>query len=77
MATPPPTSGIEIDRLEQLGPGRVLASLRVNASGRASGIRVASEMSTTNLYDLVDGRVRRIRIFLDRRAALAAADLPD
>jgi hypothetical protein len=47
----------------------------VTGSGRASGIPTAADIPTTNLYDLVDGKIRRVRIFLERYEALKAAGL--
>jgi hypothetical protein len=32
---------------------------------------------TANLYDLHDGKIRRVRIFLDRDEAREAAGLPE
>jgi hypothetical protein len=42
----------------------VLAFLRTSSTGRVSGIRLAAPL--TNVYDLVDGKISHIRIFLDR-----------
>src|SRR5215208_820001 len=66
-----PDFRLELDRVEAIGEDRVLAFLRVTASGRTTGIPIPAP--TTNLYDLVDGKIRRIRIFLDRQEALEAA----
>ena len=63
--------------MEAIGADRVLAFLRATANWRASGIPAAPGMPATNLYDLVDGKIRRIRIFLDRQQALEAAGLPE
>jgi ketosteroid isomerase-like protein len=70
-----PDFRIDIHGLEAIGPDRVLAFLRVVSTGRASGIPVAAE--TTNVYDLIDGKITRIRIFLDRREALKVAGLEE
>ena len=51
----------------------VLAFLHLTASGRETGIPTPAD--TTNLYDVVDGKISRIRIFLDRQEALEAAGL--
>ena len=71
--------------LESIGSDRVLAFLRAHVSGRASGITVGSEslssgprhagIPTGNVYDLSDGKIRRIRIFVDRDEALEAVGL--
>ena len=41
------------------------------------GIPVSTEAPTANVYDLVDGKITRIRIFLDRHEALDAVGLPE
>jgi hypothetical protein len=66
---------LSIDRLQSSGPDQVLAFLRVTSSGRVSGIPTGS--STGNVYDLVGGKIRRIRIFLNRRDALKAVGLAE
>src|SRR5215208_3626754 len=68
-----PDFRLELERVEVIGEDRVLALLRVTASGRMTGIPTPA--TTTNLYDLVEGKIRRIRIFLDRQEALEAAGL--
>jgi ketosteroid isomerase-like protein len=44
-------------------------------SGRASGID--NHFPVTNIYDLANGRIRRVRVFMDRDAALEAAGLSE
>ena len=68
-----PDFRLDLERVEAIGADRVLAFLRATASGRSSGIPTA--YSTTNIYDFVDGKIRRIRIFLDRQEALEAVGL--
>jgi ketosteroid isomerase-like protein len=70
-----PDFRLELERVEAIGADRVLAFLRVTGSWRASGIPAAAGRPTTNLYDLLDGKIRRVRIFLDRQEALEAAGL--
>ncbi len=70
-----PDFNIEIEHLSPVGASRVLAFMRVTATGRASGIPSATE--TGNIYDVVAGRIRRIRIFVDRDEALRAAGPQD
>jgi ketosteroid isomerase-like protein len=65
-----PDFRIDLHGLEAIGPDRVLAFIRTGSTGRASGILLAAE--SANVYDLVDGKISRIRIFLDRREALKA-----
>jgi ketosteroid isomerase-like protein len=65
---------IELDGVEEVDSKRVLAFLRTSATGRASGIRMA--WPQTNVYDLIDGKISHIRIFLDRQEALKAVGYP-
>ena len=60
-----PDFRIEVERLEAVSAERVLALLRVTATGRASGI--PTEVETANVYDFVEGRIRRIHVFTDRK----------
>jgi len=67
-----PDFRITIERLESIGTDRVLGFMRLNLSGRASGISLGSDIPSTNLYDFTDGKIKRVRIFLDRKEALEA-----
>ena len=68
-----PDFRIELDGVEEVDSKRVIAFLRSSSTGRASGIRMA--WPQTNVYDLVDGKISHIRIFLDREEALKAVGL--
>ena len=68
---------ITIERLESIGTDRVLGFMRLNMSGRTSGIILGSDMPCANLYDFADGKIKRVRIFLDRREALKAVGLSE
>jgi ketosteroid isomerase-like protein len=78
-----PDFQLVIERLEPIGADRILALLRVSATGRASGISAGAnvlgatghDMPTATVYDLADGKVRRIRVFLDRQEAYEAVGL--
>ena len=70
-----PDFRIGVDRLEPVGASQVLAFLQITASGRSSGIK--QDVQSANVYDLVDGKISRIRIFLDRRDALRAVGLEE
>jgi ketosteroid isomerase-like protein len=70
-----PDFRIELDGVEEVNSERVLAFLRTGSTGRASGIRLAA--SSTNVYDLLDGKISHIRIFLDRQQALKAVGLAE
>jgi ketosteroid isomerase-like protein len=65
-----PDFRIELDGVEEVDSKRVLAFMRTSSTGRASGIRMAAPQ--TNVYDLVDGKISHIRIFIDRHEALKA-----
>ena len=68
-----PDFRIELDGVEEVDSKRVIAFLRNSSTGRASGIRMA--WPQTNVYDLIDGKISHIRIFLDRQEALKAVGL--
>jgi len=70
-----PDFRIELDGVEEVDSKRVIAFLRNSSTGRASGIRMA--WPQTNVYDLIDGKISHIRIFLDRQEALEAVGLEE
>jgi ketosteroid isomerase-like protein len=70
-----PDFRIDLERLNAIGPDRVLAFMRASSTGRASGIPMGTEQA--NVYDLIDGKISRIRIFFDRREALKAVGLEE
>ena len=70
-----PDFWIELDGVEEVDSKRVIAFLRSSSTGRASGIPMA--WPSTNVYDLVDGKISHIRIFLDRAEALKAVGLAE
>jgi ketosteroid isomerase-like protein len=72
-----PDFRLSIERLEAVGADRVLAFMLVSATGRASGIPAGTDAPTANVYDLVDGKINRIRIFVDRAEALKAVGLEE
>jgi ketosteroid isomerase-like protein len=72
-----PDFHIVVERVEPIGSNRVLGFLRVSATGRASGIPAAVDTPTGNVYDIADGKIARLRIFLDRDEALEAAGLSE
>jgi ketosteroid isomerase-like protein len=72
-----PDFRLELERAQMIRPGRVLAFLRVTGSGRASGLQVTDATPTANVYDLVEGKIRRVRIFMDRQEALEAVGLSE
>ena len=68
-----PDFKIVIEHLEAVGPDRVLAFAQVTGTGRVSGIPI--ENANGNVYDLANGKIKRIRVFFDRQQALEAAGL--
>src|ERR1700680_1846292 len=70
-----PDFRIELDGVEEVDSKRVIAFLRTSSTGRASGIRFAAQQ--TNVYDLIDGKISHIRIFVDRQEALKAVGLAE
>jgi ketosteroid isomerase-like protein len=71
-----PDFRLEVERLDSIGTDRVLVFLRASASGRAMGIG-AADLPTANVYNLADGKIKRIRIFVDRDQAREAAGLKE
>jgi ketosteroid isomerase-like protein len=70
-----PDFRLDADTIEAVGPNRVIAFLRATATGRAS--RAATSLPVTTVYDLADGRIRRVRVFKDRATAIKAAELTE
>jgi ketosteroid isomerase-like protein len=68
-----PDFRIDVHRVQAVGDSHALAFLRVSWTGSASGIVTSSESG--NVYEFVDGKISRIRIFLDRDEALKAVGL--
>jgi hypothetical protein len=65
-----PAFRLDLERLEQVQAGGVVAFIRGHATWRVSGI--PTEVKTANVYDFEGGRIRRVRIFSDRQQALDA-----
>jgi hypothetical protein len=72
-----PDFRIELERVKTIRPGRVLAFLRITGSGRTSGLQVTDATPTANVYDLVEGKIRRVRVFMDLQEALEAVALSE
>jgi ketosteroid isomerase-like protein len=64
---------VDVERLIDAPDDRVVALVRQRASGQGSGVPV--EMDLAVVYDLKDGRVVRIRNYLDPADALEAVGL--
>jgi ketosteroid isomerase-like protein len=70
-----PDFHIDLQDVKALGSHQVLAFAHLGSTGRASGVPLAGDSG--NVYDLVDGKIRRTRIFLDRAEALKAVGLEE
>jgi ketosteroid isomerase-like protein len=70
-----PDFHIDLRDLEAIGDDQVLGFMQVGSTGRASGIPIATEATT--VYDLIDGKISRVRIFLDRHEAFKAVGLAE
>jgi ketosteroid isomerase-like protein len=68
-----PDFHIDLRGVKAIGGNQVLAFTHVASTGRASGI--ALTMENAIIYDLIDGKISRIRIFLDQSEALRAVGL--
>ncbi|MGH2981505.1 MAG: nuclear transport factor 2 family protein [Solirubrobacterales bacterium] len=64
---------IEVLALDPVGDDRVLAHLHWTGHGETSGLDL--DLRTWGLNTLEDGRITRTEFFLDRDAAMRAADL--
>jgi ketosteroid isomerase-like protein len=71
-----PDFRIELDGVEEVDSKRVIAFIRTSGTGRVSGIPMAPP-PLTNVYDLVDGKISHVRIFVDREEALRAVGLEE
>jgi ketosteroid isomerase-like protein len=70
-----PDFRIEVQRVQAIGDSNAIAFLGISSTGRASGIVTAAE--SANVYDFIDAKISRIRIFLDRDEALKAVGLAE
>ena len=70
-----PDFRIEVQRVRAIGDSNAIAFVRVSSTGRASGVVTAAE--SANVYDFIQGKISRVRIFLDRDEALKALGLEE
>ena len=68
-----PDFHLNLECIRAVGTNQVLTFMNITATGRASG--VPSATPTANLYELANGKIRRLRIFADRQQAREAAGL--
>jgi ketosteroid isomerase-like protein len=64
---------VTVERLESIGADRVLAFSHATATAKASSTPL--ETAIASVYDLADGKIRSIQIFLDRHKALEVVGL--
>lgn len=67
---------VEIERVIELDPERLLVLMRSRARGRASGIEL-EEHSSATIWTIREGLVMHAKLFSDRADAFAAAGMPD
>jgi ketosteroid isomerase-like protein len=65
----------EVQRLDDLGTGAILAVVTESGRGKGSGASVSRSLAV--LYTLVDGKIVRITMFPGEREALEAAGLSE
>ena len=70
-----PDFRIEVQRVQAIGDSNAIAFVRSRSTGRASGIVTGAE--SANVYHFLDGKISRVRIFLDRDEALKAVGLAE
>ena len=75
IADAAPDFRLELERVREVDESRVLAYVQMRASGRTTGIPFDTQ--TTNIYDLSDGKIRRVQIYVDREEALEAVGLSE
>jgi len=70
-----PDFRIEVQRVQAIGDSTAIAFPRIGATGRVSGIVTGAE--SANVYDFIEGKISRVRIFLDLADALKAVGLEE
>jgi ketosteroid isomerase-like protein len=65
---------LDVERLQAVDEDRVLAMVQLRFTSQG-GIQL--NQAIANVYDLAGGKVRRVRVFLDRAKALEAAGLSE
>jgi ketosteroid isomerase-like protein len=70
-----PDFHLDLRRVEAISGNQVLAFVHTASTGRVSGIPMPMELAI--VYDFIDGKISRIRIFLDHSEALKAVGLEE
>jgi ketosteroid isomerase-like protein len=70
-----PDFHLDLRGVKATGANQVLVFTHVASTGRASGVPLTMENAI--IYDLIDRKIRRIRIFLDQSEALRAVGLEE
>ena len=63
---------VDVEKLRALDNDRVLAFVQVSIESKGG---IALTQAGANLYELAGGKLRRVRVYLDRNQALEAAGL--
>jgi ketosteroid isomerase-like protein len=71
-----PDFQLEVERLDIIGPDRILAFERATASGRTSGIRLDESIPFWTV-GFTGHKIKRIRVFVDQQEALEAVGLSE
>jgi ketosteroid isomerase-like protein len=70
-----PDFAMDIYKLEAIGADRVLALTHITSTARSGDIPV--QIETTNIYDLREGKISCLRVFLHHDEALKAVGLAE
>ena len=70
-----PDFWLEVERLEAVGSDRVLGFERGTVSGRTSGVTLDEGIPFGTVYEFAHGKIKRMRVFVDRQQALEAVGL--
>lgn len=65
---------LDVERLQAVDEDRVLAFVQLRFTSQGG---VQLNQAIANVYDLAGGKLRRVRVFLDRAEALEAAGLAE
>jgi ketosteroid isomerase-like protein len=69
------TFDIELERLMEIGDGRVIALMRSSARGRSSGVEVV-DTKAASIFTVRDGVIVHAELFPEREEAFAEAGIP-
>jgi ketosteroid isomerase-like protein len=70
------TFDISLERLVEIGEGRVIALMTSNARGRSSGVELV-DTKAASIFTVKDGVIVHAKLFPEREEAFAEAGIPD